>query len=331
MQRLERRSVAYTRKHAATSPRRGGQAWLAQISVAAVFAAAAVLISLVYWPGSLDDDTLAEMQEAATGHYSDWHTPVLDWLWRPLYLMGIHGPGWLLPVDIFTLLLGFYLILRVRFSRPVSTLIALVCCVFPPVLTWAVHIGVDAWFAASMIAAFGFAARAARTTGRGRTVSIVAAVWFAFIATAARHNALPAVLALFIVLAALSLRDSVRHRKLVACSVGVLATLAVLGVQTGIQHSIETKGTHPIQGTYIYDLAQLSKQEHRVLFPPSIDPGQSLATIDKDTSVRLVNALVFGKNPPVKFQLRGRQFDTLQRARLEVCAGEQPDGLSLGT
>jgi hypothetical protein len=287
---------------------------MAQLGVAAVLGLASILISLVFWPGSFDADTVGELHEAATGQFTDWHDPVLEAFWRVPYLMGLHGFGWLLPIGLFTLLLGFYLLLRVRFSRPVSTLLALMCCVWPPVLTWAVHAGIDTWFAASIIAAFGFAARSARTTGRARGVSVAASVWFAFIAAEARHNALPAVLVLLVVLVAPFIRSDVRHKKVAACCLGILATGVIFVLGSGIQSAIGTKATHPIQGTYIYDLAQLSKDEHRVLIPKSIYPQQSLTPIVAYSTVFNEDRLEFGPTKTITFPVAGRQYDELRKA-----------------
>ena len=294
------------------------RAWRAQAGVAAVFGLVSVLIGLVYWPGSLDADTFGELGEAATGHYTDWHTPILELLWRIPYLMGLHSPGWALLVGLYMLLLGFYLILRVRLSRLSACILAILCCVFPPVLTWAIHVGVDAWFAASMICAFGCVARITRTTGRARTWSTVGAVWFACIATAARHNAVPAVFVLFVALAAVTLPIRSPRRNLAVCGLGLVASMGVFLVELGVQSAAGTRSMHPAQATFLYDLAQLSKQEHRVLIPKDIDPGQSLAAIEDGITVYDPNGLLFGKGAAVHFPVPASAYSSLQSAWLSA-------------
>jgi hypothetical protein len=101
MQRLERRADALTPWKAQTGRGSHTRAWPARSAAIAVLAAASVLLTLVYWPGLLTGDTPGELNEAATGHYTDWHAPILDALWRLLYLLGVQGPGWLLPVDLY--------------------------------------------------------------------------------------------------------------------------------------------------------------------------------------------------------------------------------------
>ena len=316
MQRTEPRAASRRSGDVAPSTaQRTKPAWLGQVLAVSALGLTAVLLSFVFWPGSLDADTLGELHEVATGRYSDWHIPVLEALWRIPYLLGVRGAGWLLTVGLFTLLVGFYLILRCRLSRPVSTVLAIACCLFPPVLTWAIHVGADAWFAASIITSFGLAARCFRTTGRSRTVSAVGSVWFAAVALASRHNVVPAVLVVMIVLAALALDGlHLRYRKIATLALGVIATVALYAVETGVQWATGTVSTHPAQAAMVYDLAQLSKEEHRVLLPPSVDPKQSLQAIENGTSVLLVDPLLFGPNPPVKFPVEGAAYSDLKSA-----------------
>jgi hypothetical protein len=273
-----------------------------------------ILVAMVYWPGALDADTVGEMRDAATGRFTDWHTPILEGLWRIPWMLGIRGPGWTVPVSIFTLLIGVYLIARVRYSRVAAVAIAVVVLLFPPVLTWAIHVGVDAWFTASFICAFGFTIRAHRTTGGDRIFSALAAVWFGFVAAAARHNAFPAVLILFVALGLVLVPPTARRRRTLAATFGVLATVATFGLQSGVQSAIGTSSAHPVQTSLIYDLAQLSLQEHRVLVPPAIDPGQSLQAIRQDLSVPAVDALVFPANAPIPVPIRNRDYPKLQHA-----------------
>ena len=95
--------------------RRSG--WVGVSAVLGTFAIVSATISIVFWPGLMDADTLGEFQQAATGKFTDWHTPILSALWRIPYLLGLKSPGWVLFIGVFTLLVGFYLVLRVRFSR----------------------------------------------------------------------------------------------------------------------------------------------------------------------------------------------------------------------
>lgn len=292
----------------------GARTRLGQLGAAGALGAVAVLITLVFWPGAIDADTAAELQDVVSGHYNDWHVPILEMLWHIPYRIGLHSPGWVLFVGVYTLLVGFYLVLRVRLSRLWASVFAVICCVFPPVLTMAIHINVDTWFTASILCAFGFVARMTRTSGRARTWSMVGAVWFAAIASAALHNAIPAIVVLFVAMAAIVFPKYSR-RKIILFGLGVLGALGVFLVEFGVQAVVGTRSSHPVQATYIYDLAQLSKEEHRVLLPPEVDPGQSLAAIESGVDVHGSYNLLFSKDAAVHpFPVEGHAFTVLQKA-----------------
>ena len=287
--------------------------------VIGTLAGLSALISVVFWPGLTDADTVGEIGEAARGHFTNWHAPILTALWRLPYLLGLRSPGWVLFVGVFTLLLGFYLVLRVRFSRVWSTVIAGLCCIFPPVLSWGAHVGVDEWFTGLLLCAFGFAARSARTIGRVRNVSTVAAVVAAFLCDAARHNALPAVLVLFIVIAAMRQPKGIRFPKLNACILGCIALLGTVGVQSGIQWAIGAKSKHPVQTAMEFDIAQLSKEAKHVLLPSSLErvnPAESLVRVNRSIEPGNADPLFYpGKDQIIpKFPLEGQRYAALQSA-----------------
>jgi len=143
-------------------------------------------------------------------------------------------------------------------------------------------------------------------------------VWFAAIATGARHNATPAVLVLFVALAAVVVPKRTHFRKLALCGVALVGTASLFFVEAGVQSAIGTQSLNPVQSTYIYDLAWLSKQEHKVLLPPEVDPGQSLTTIDRSIDVYGSYNLLFPTfwypHPPVRFPVEGQAFSALQKA-----------------
>ncbi len=289
--------------------------WLEPLAILVAFAGFAALVSLIFWPGHMDPDTLAQREQAATGDYTDWYAPILSALWRGPYALGLQSTGWILALGAFTLLVGLYLVLRVRLSRPSSAIVAMLIVAYPPVLAWAVHVGRDAWFAALLLCAFGSAARAARTQGRARTVSIAAALVFAFFAGAARQNALPALLVLFTVLAALLLPHRVRRRSVLAVGAGVAATLILFVGQTAIvRWVLDATPLHGEQATFIYDLALMSKDQNRVLLPRDVYLQQDISQIEKLATPQTVDHLLFSADPIVRIPLTGRAYESLRDA-----------------
>jgi len=290
------------------------RAHLPQAAVLVALAGVSGLVSIVFWPGLMDEDTLAEIQNAISGRFTDWHAPILEAMWRLAYLAGLHSPGWILWASMFTLLVGFYLILRARFSRLISTIIAGVCYLFPPVLTWATHVGVDAWFAAFLVSSFGFALRSTRKRDSAKVFCITMALILIFLCEAATHNALVVIPVLLFIIAALTLPRHLRHRNFAVCMIAIIGTAALYLAQYGIEWKIATKSTNPVQTVLLYDLALMSKAEHKVLLPKSIDPGQNLSTIDKLAYPQTMTALLFGKTAIVNVPLEGAQYNDLVHA-----------------
>ena len=298
-------------RHARTSPD-----WVARCGVIGAFSLWVAFVSLVYWPGQTDPDTMDELTQAATGHFTDWHTPILSALWRIPYSMGITSPGLVLVAGLFALLIGFYLVLRVRFHRGASTAIAIVCCAWPPVLSWGVHVGRDAWYAELSLCAFGFAARMVRMGAKQRGLNVAACLTFAFLAAAAWQLGVVALVALFVFVALNLLPADVPRRTLVAYGTGLVACLALLGLQLGLQRAINTEAIHPEQATYIYDLAQMSRMQDKVLFPAETlrDPHTALANLRK---IKLGEDDGFvGQTSVVDFPTNGERVTALRNAWL---------------
>jgi hypothetical protein len=276
------------------------------------------LLSLVFWPGQMDLDTQDEWQEAATGHFTDYHTPVLSWLWRGPYLLGLHSPGWILFVGLLSLLVGAYLVLRVRFGRLIATIGAMVCCVFPPVLAWTVHIGRDTWFVVSLLCAFGFVARAVRLGPAYWRSNIAAALGFAFICCASFQIAVFPLFVLFVAIAGLVLPTSVRRRKLLVTAVAIGGCIALVGSQLAIERIINTESLHPEQAIYVYDLAQLSHAEGKNLFPRDdvVRPNKVDSVLRSNVKTGTLDILVWGNSAVIYWPIEGRQLGDLRHAWL---------------
>ena len=180
------------------------------------------------------------------------------------------------------------------------------------------HVGVDEWFTALLLCAFGFAARYVRTAKRSRSFSLVAAIVFGCLFEVARQNAVPATLVFFVTLGALCLPRSTRHLKSLACAIGIVATVGVMLLSAGVQWALNTQSLHPAQAFFTYDLALLSKQKHEDLFPKSIvrfSPKETLRIIDTYTNTGDVNTLFFSpKYALFPFPLEGKDYQILRSA-----------------
>jgi hypothetical protein len=286
-----------------------------QVAVVSALLLATTAASVVYWPGQIDPDTVDELREAATGKYADWHSPLVSALWRIPYLLGFHSPGWVLAVAVFSLLVGLYLIVRIRFGRALSTVLAIICLAYPPVLSWTIHVGRDAWFIAGLVGAMGFAARAARMGRPSWRVNLPLSLVLALVCSASRQNGILVVCIVFATWAALLMPATLSHRRPAIAGTAVLASVLVLGIQMLIQRELGTLATHPEQALYEYDLAQLSQQEGVDLFPASVRiPHRNTMAAIRQVQTGTYDTLVWGRRAVIKPFLDASNVDRLRRA-----------------
>jgi hypothetical protein len=294
------------------------RAWWRSLCAFGTLLVASIGVSLSFWPGHMDPDTLDELTEGIRNSYTNWHTPILSAMYRVIWLIGLGNPGWVLLAGVLTLAVGFYLVLRVRLSRPWAVVVAILCLAFPTVLSWEVQVGVDAWFTGFVLCAFGLAARSWSTQGWSRWISFAGAIVFAFLVLAARPTGLPADAILCSALAFLALPRIRRWRRTLAIGTGIVATLALVGTQTVIDALIHTADLHPDEVVYVYDLAMMSRVEGRVLLPPTIDPAQNLAAIVKSSDTDSIDGLLFGPTSFISIPLSSEQYASVRNAWTEA-------------
>jgi hypothetical protein len=275
------------------------------------------VVAVIFWPGHMDLDGLDEYNQAQTGHYNDYHTPTLEFLWRGMYRLGLHSPGWVLAAGVLTLVAGIYLLMRGRLSRFWALAATTAVLAFPPVLGWAVQVGRDEWFTAFVVLGFGLVVRAGRSEGWSRRAALAGVVPIAFLADAARQNAIPATVVLLAAAALLALRgrSTARRRGLAAAAAGVVAASLVFAAQFAFVYGpLHTVAAHPEQNLYIYDLASMSRLENRVLLPADVYPKQDIHYLDAWTNPINPDAIIWGPYAAVDWPLTGSRFDHLAAA-----------------
>ncbi len=295
-----------------------------QVRVVVSFVTYVTVAALFFWPGQTDPDTLDEINEATTGHFSNFHTPLLSAIFRVPYLLGLTSPGWILVVSMFTLLIGFYLVLRVRFGCLAATVLAMLLCTWPPVLSWAVHVGRDTWCIALLLVVFGSAARMVRMGTRQRTTNLVACLVSAALCSFSWQIALIPLFALFALLAYRLLPSFMGPRRTLAIATGLLGCVLLYGIQVGAEKAINTKSANPQQSTLIYDLAQMSKSENKVLFPQDVlvPHKNTMADIRRVVQTGVIDPIVFGPGHFVDFFLKPAQVSSLQHAWTSAVTGD---------
>jgi hypothetical protein len=283
----------------------------------AILLSASVVLALFFWPGSIDADALNQISEARTGRFNDWWAPILDWLWRGLFLLHL-SPGFVLWGTLAVFLLSVYELLRVALGRRWAVVGALLITVFPPVLGFLASLQRDTWFGASALAAYALAGRAQRKAGLQRGVAGAGSLIAIWVSLAARQNALVAVIpAAFIATRVLLLRwlpldgptrrpsrrgvGSLFRR---ASLVTVAASVVLLGMfvlsQRVLTYSvIGSMRTYPQQQLLEGDLASLSLREDTDLLPKTVFPAQNLKTLRKYYSPFGSLPLVSGPGHPL--------------------------------
>jgi hypothetical protein len=115
----------------------------------------------LHFPGRMDNDSKNQYAEAIAGRFTDWHPPVMAWLWSVLRLVG-DGPAPFLLLHLAAYWCGFGLLadgMR-RAGHPRTALLVALAGAFPPFLyinaavikdvgmvaAWLVAVGLVFWF-----------------------------------------------------------------------------------------------------------------------------------------------------------------------------------------
>jgi hypothetical protein len=278
------------------------------------------LIAAAYLPGSVSPDTIDIWDQAVSNVYTDWHTPVLAWLW------GLSN----FPIEAIFLLtlsvtiVAIYLILK-RWLRPwIAVAGTSGVMMFPATVGWMGFVGKDMWFAAAFLLGTALIARAGTENRvrlrRALMLGVLICFWCAI---AARKNALlPVGAALLVawpvpktIFGRLSARPFLRR---------VLASVAVLVLLMGSVSVVSSlivrpRETHPESSTYLFDLAGISLYEHRMLFPRGVlASGTTLTDIDRAFDVKQGDGYFFGAGTPVNTFLSPPQVTALRERWLDA-------------
>ncbi|KQS01340.1 hypothetical protein ASG11_16775 [Sphingomonas sp. Leaf357] len=177
----------------------------------------------ICWPGVAMYDSVWQYQQALSGHYNDWHPPVMARLWALLHRLGPGAaPMFLAQIVLYWLGLGLWGVALARGGRGIAGLVVLAIGACPVFLGWQVTVLKDAQMAAAMLAATGLIAWW-RLAGRAVPVAAtVAAGMLLAYSVLVRSNAVFAVVPLAVMLTRWS-----AGRKLVVGAIGVVLVLAV--------------------------------------------------------------------------------------------------------
>ena len=149
-----------------------------------------VLSWLLLFPGFFTSDSLGQLAQARQGQYSDWHPPVMAWLWRQIEHLLPGKPG-MLALQLMLLWTGIFLCASaITRNLAARCVLALALFFFPPVFGWAGAITKDSLMLGAALVGTGLVMRLADARRRTQDTALWGA-GLAFVAVCAfRHNGL---------------------------------------------------------------------------------------------------------------------------------------------
>ena len=242
--------------------RRHRQAGVLALALAAL--AAATMTAYAYWPGLMSWDPIRQYDEALSGDITDWHPPVMQWLWQRL--IPIH-PG---PLPMMMLQLGLYwgglwlLAATMRRRGRVRVAWALLACgLLPMGLALTGAILKDSLMAGALLTATGLLV--ARRGKAALAMGLIAAVLL-FFAAALRFNGFLAALPLLVALLPAGWRRGPIRLSLAA----MVAAAALLATMPLVNRLIGAEPSGVTLSLLIFDVGGITEQSGVDMFPASI-------------------------------------------------------------
>jgi hypothetical protein len=299
---------------------RGGSLLFEWVLPVALLLALVAVIGIAFWPGRMNADTLSQINQMRTGHYNDQLAPILDAFWQPFYRNGI-GPGWVLTAQLLLFVAGTFSLLRRQFPPLVAATIVVLISLAPQAFGELALVGRDAWFLSLFVATFASVDLALAASGWRRLAYTLCALIFAWLAIAARQNAVTAVFLPLGLLAAPFLKQRLGERRhgralliMSATVAGIIVTVVMYGSQILVNDAIGVQKSHPTAQLALTDLATMSRDANHDYIPTSVLPGHSMPVIRADSSVAGSAGLLFSPNAPISYAFTAKTASALQHA-----------------
>jgi hypothetical protein len=247
-------------------------------SASVLAAVVAVLFALnlaLHYPGTMNNDSINQYAEAVSGHYTDWHPPVMAWLWSVLRHFG-DGPAPFLVLHLALYWAGFGLLadgMR-RAGHPRTALLMALAGAFPPFLYLNATITKDVGMVASWLAAVGlmfwFRAQSRR----------IPLYWGAAIAALILYGTLVRSNSIFalgpLLFYAFAPARWLRAPRLMAGAV-VIAVFALPATQQLNRVLFHPQAREPVSSLFLFDLMGIAAHAHD---PALLEPRATLDAAD---------------------------------------------------
>ena len=118
------------------------------------------LCLLLMWPGLAAYDTIKQYEQAISGHYDDWHPPIMARLWALMLAAGGRGtaPMLVLQLGLYWIGFGLFAGALARIGAPRVAAATLLVALSPIVANWLPVIVKDTQMIAALVAATGIVA-----------------------------------------------------------------------------------------------------------------------------------------------------------------------------
>lgn len=244
---------------------------------ALIISLAGFIINLIaYYPGFLSSDTIDQYGQSLTGHYSDWHPPVMALVWSLLNKI-YQGPQLMLIFQLVMLWAGVYLLLSLLRKARWYVLVTLVALA-PFVQNFAALISKDTQMALSWFLVMCILLDAIVKNRKLSGGAIIATVLLILYGCLLRVNALPGAIPLILIWAWCSFRN---RTGLVRSGIILVFISAALAGPSLINHCVHAQKTFPENKLFLHDLSGVFVKEGRDVFPSSFyrNPGFDTAYI----------------------------------------------------
>jgi hypothetical protein len=258
----------------------------------------AALVVACFYPGYMSNDSIDQLGQARAGIYSAGHPPLMAWIWHWIDRV-TPGPLGMVLLQQCLFFGGVALLAVLAISNGSSGLSVLAVGLLPPLFALLGTVWKDVQLGSSLVAAFALLCLA---VARGSRTPAFAALALLLYGCAMRHNAIPAILPLAIMAAAVVI-GRVRWRSAIAGIAGIVVTAFIVGATWRINRVLtdgRSGAPAQLQPYILHDLVGISLASERDYLPDYLHRGTYSVSLDSLRGRYLAESsdpLIFGKGP----------------------------------